>query len=290
METTNAAVKLMTEKLHSWLEGFFHNLPNFIIAILIITFFLFLSSYVYRTTLKVFRKTPFNESLEFLLANFIRICFVGLGIMFALSVLKLDKTVYSMLAGLGVIGLALGFAFQELASNFIAGVMVAIQSPVRINDVIEIDGEIGTVLEIRIRDTLIRNFEGHNILLPNKFFISNKFTNFSSFGKRRITLRIGVGYSDPLEKAKFLIVDAIKNIPGVLSDPAPVAFVDSLGDSSVNLIAHLWINFPEADFLAIKDQGYIKSKLALEAAGLKIPFPIRTLDIPEKQSGQIRVN
>lgn len=256
--------------------------PNILISIVILVTFWMLARFVYQWMLKAFKKTHLNESLEHLLANTCRVIVICVGIVFALSVLELQKTVFSLLAGVGVIGLALGFAFQDLAANFISGIMLAIRAPIKIDDVIKINDTMGTVIDIRLRDSLIRNFDGQDVFIPNKEFTSNKLTNYSSFGRRKVQLNVGIGYENDPKKALKIIEETVSKIDGVLSDPEPRAFVESLGDSSVNIICNVWFKYPGGSYLQIRNDATIEIKTKLEDAGFNLPFPVRTLDIPKQ--------
>jgi small conductance mechanosensitive channel len=272
------------EKIEVWSELIIKMLPNIILAILIILLFRFLSKRVYKVAMKAFERTHFNENLEELLASISQITVICLGIIFALDVLDLHKTVLSLLAGVGVIGLALGFAFQDLASNFIAGVMLAVRAPIRKGDVIEINGTMGSVVDLRLRDTHMRNFDGQDIFIPNKDFTTSKLTNFSSYGMRKLTINVGIGYENDAEQALAIFeqtVSSLSSTSDFLSDPAPSVHVDGLGASSVNLTGFIWYRYPGGDFFQLRSKVYVEVKKDLVAAGFNIPFPIRTLDVPD---------
>jgi small-conductance mechanosensitive channel len=277
---TDGVAKLY-DKLEVWLESGIKMLPNLMIALLIIIFFWLLSRIVYKWTVSMFEKTHLNENIEHLLATMVRILVICLGIVFALGVLELQKTVFSLLAGVGVIGLALGFAFQDLASNFIAGVMLALRAPIKIGDVVKIKGTMGSVIDIRLRDTHIRNFDGQDIFIPNKDFTTNELTNYSSFGKRKIKIEVGVGYEDNQTEAVDVILEALNSVPGILKDPAPDAYIESLGDSCVNLFGQIWYQYPGGNYFQVRHDAINLVKKALIENGFNIPFPIRTLEAGE---------
>lgn len=279
-QTLTESISKLYDKLETWIELFIKMLPNLLIALVVIIAFWILSKFVYKWMKRLFEKTHFNESIENLLANIIRFIVIAIGIVIALGILSLQKTVFSLLAGVGVIGLALGFAFQDLASNFIAGIMLAVSAPIKIGDVIKIKGTQGTVVDIRLRDTHIRNFDGQDIFIPNKDFTTNELTNYSSYGMRKITISVGVGYEDDAHKATQIIQEALKSLDGILSDPEPISFVESLGDSAVNIFGHVWFKYPGGSYFQVRHDATVKIKKDLEEAGFNIPFPIRTLDIP----------
>lgn len=274
-------VQSLIEKLQGWVEGFIKMLPNLLLAVVIVLFFWVLSRWVYNSMMKMFEKTEFNKSLENLVANCCKISVFMIGVVLALAALQLQKTVFSLLAGVGVVGLALGFAFQDLAANFISGIMLAVRSPLRIGDVIKISDIMGSVVDIRLRDTLVRNFDGQDIIIPNKDFMTNHFTNYSTFGMRKIRIDVGVGYENDPQKGSEVVLKALKKIPNILETPAPEAYVESLGDSSVNIFGHVWFKYPGGDgsYFQVQHDSVVLVKKELEAAGFNIPFPIRTIDL-----------
>jgi small conductance mechanosensitive channel len=279
----NDGLTKLLEKLESWGEGLIKMIPNILIAIIVMFIFIALSRWVHNMMKSIFKRTQFNEGLENIMANICRILVICLGVVFALGILELQKTVFSLLAGVGVIGLALGFAFQDLAANFISGIMLAVRTPLKIGDVIEINDTMGTVIDIRLRDTIVRTFGGQDVFIPNKDFTSHKFTNYSSFGKRRVKIEVGIGYENDPEQAQKIIAEALGEVKNTLTDPAPEAFVGELGASSVNLFGHVWFTYPGSiSYYQIQNDAIIIVKKRLEEAGFNIPFPIRTLQIDKK--------
>ena len=283
----NEGTTKLFEKLEFWGVTIVKMLPNIVAAFVILFVFWTLSSFVYKWSKKLLVKTHLNESLEHLVANSAKIATVILGFILSLSVVELHKTVISMLAGVGVIGLALGFAFKDLAANFMSGLMLAISTPIEIGDVIKISGIQGTVVDIRLRDTIIRNFYGQNVYIPNKEFTENELINYSQFGRRKVTVEVGIGYEDDPAEGVKIVNETLLNVDGVLSDPAPACFVKSLGDSSVNLFAEVWFTYPGGSFYQVRHDVTIAVKNALEDAGFSIPFPMRTLEINQDSIAKV---
>jgi len=117
-----------------------------------------------------------------------------------LSILKLNTAVTSILAGAGIIGLALAFAFQDIAANFISGIFISFRRPLRVGDIVKVKDYMGKVEEINLRDTILRTFQGQTVIIPNKEVFQNPIENFSRLGKRRIDLWIGVSYGKTWRK------------------------------------------------------------------------------------------
>lgn len=280
-ETISKGFNILTEKLEGWIEAVIKMLPNFLIASVVFIAFLILSKYVYRWFNNIIDRSHLNKNMQHLVGSSLRIITLGLGVVICLGILDLQKTVFSLLAGVGVIGLALGFAFQDLASNFISGVMMAVSAPIRVGDLIKIQDTMGHVIEIRLRDTLIRNFEGQDIFIPNKDFTTNQLINYSSFGRRRVRIEVGIRYEDDPQQAIQIIKNALSKVNNALKDPEPEAFVVGFGDSSVNLYGQVWFKYPGENIFQIQNDAIVAIKKDLEEAGLSIPFPIRTIDLNE---------
>lgn len=277
----NQTSEIFMTKINTWYESFISMLPNLALAVLIFAAFWIGAKVVQHYSGRALKKSQINVNLNNLITSALRIAIVGLGFVFALGVLKLDKTVMSFLAGLGVAGIAIGFAFQDLASNFISGIMIAIRAPFKIGDVIMIGSTQGTVLDIKLRDTVIKNFDGQIIIVPNKDFMSKEITNYATNGERKVKITVGVGYQDDLIKAKKVIRESIQDQDYILKEPEMLVFCDNFGASSMDIQVYFWIKYPGGDIIAAKDDAIIRIKKALDENGFDIPFPIRTLSLPD---------
>jgi len=194
------AVNNMFNKVEGWIEAFATLLPNMAIAFLLLILFVILAKFSKRLLSKLLGKATDNKVLENLFGTITYYIVLGLGIFIILGILGLDKTVTSLLAGVGVIGLALGFAFQDISANFISGIILAFKTPFRVGDVVELNGIMGTVEKTNIRVTVVHTFQGQEVYIPNKDVMQNPIYNYTKLGKRRIDLSVGVSYSDDLKK------------------------------------------------------------------------------------------
>jgi len=191
---------IIVEKVISWSEDFVSMLPNFILALLAFLAFVLIAKYSVKLIMKILSRTVDNPALNNIIGKSIYITIIVKGTFISLSVLNLEKTVTSLLAGAGIIGLALGFAFQDIAANFISGILMAARRPFKVGDVINTAGHEGTVQRINIRTTEITSFQGQQIIIPNKEIFQNSLINDSFNGKRRIDLGVGVSYGDIWKK------------------------------------------------------------------------------------------
>lgn len=204
---------------------------------------------------------------------------IAIGAFAALSILGLDRTVTSLLAGAGIVGLALSFAFQDIATNFISGIFLAFKSPFQIGDVVETTGFRGTVEKVDLRISAIRTFNGQMVYIPNKEIFQNPIINYTELGKRRIDLGVGVSYGDDLQKAEDVTKEAIKQLEFVIQYDSIHLFYEGFGDSSINFVVIFWVKYnTEFDYLKCKSEAVKVVKAAFDQNGITIPFPIRTLD------------
>ncbi len=269
----------VTSKLESWLDAFIDMLPNMLVAILLFIAFLLLAKLIKKVVSKIFRKTSDNKAVESLLTTIIYYTVIGLGLFIILGILHLDRAVTSLLAGIGVLGLALGFAFQDIAANFIAGIILAFRKPFKIGDIVDLEDYMGKVSRTNLRATVILTFQGQEVYIPNKEVLSNPIVNYSALGERRIDLTVGVSYGDELEKVKELVLDTIKNLEGVIRQDDMIFTYSEFGDSSINFDIKFWIKYPgNVSFLDMRSNAIIGIKAAFDKSDITIPFPIRTLD------------
>lgn len=189
---------IVLEKVVSWSENFVSMLPNFILAFLAFLLFVFVAKFSVKMLKKLLDKAIDNPALNNIIAKTVYITIIIIGTFVSLSVLNLEKTVTSLLAGAGIIGLALGFAFQDIAANFISGILMAARRPFKIGDVIETINHKGIVKKINIRTTELDSFQGQLITIPNKEIFQNALINDSINGKKRVDLGVGVSYGDDL--------------------------------------------------------------------------------------------
>lgn len=266
-------------KLEAWVDALIVMLPNMVMAILIFVVFIMLAKFGKMIFTKTFSKASNNKALENLFSTVFYYLILGLGIFIILGILKLDKAVTSLLAGVGVIGLALGFAFQDIAANFVSGVILAFRHPFRRGEIVEIDGIMGTVSRTNLRVTIVRTFQGQEVFIPNKNVLQNKIVNYSNTGKRRIDLAVGVSYAEDLEHVEKIVRDCIKDIEGVIDHDKTIFDYYEFGGSSINFKIRFWIEYPDApSYLNVTKRAIIAIKKAFDSEGISIPFPIRTLD------------
>lgn len=275
----NNAYKLISGKLILWLKELIKLLPNIALAALIVVIGFFIAKWLRKLAAKFLHRFIHNQTLDNLFSSLVYIFLIGVTLFAALSVLQLDKAVTSILAGAGIIGLALAFAFQDIAANFMSGIFLSIRKPLHIGDIIQIKDYMGKVEEINLRDTVIRTFLGQMVIIPNKDVLQNPIENFSLLGKRRMDLTVGVSYGDDLEKVKEVALNSVKDIQELSKVDDITMFYQEFADSSINFVIRIWINTPEQIvFWRVKSEAIMRIKKAFDENDITIPYPIRTLD------------
>ena len=201
------------------------------------------------------------------------------GLFVALGVLGLDKTVTSLLAGVGIVGLALGFAFQDIAANFMSGLILSFRHPFRVGHLVQTQGFMGVVADISLRTTVLRQLTGEHVRIPNKDVLGNPLINFSAAGERRVDLEVGVSYGEDLERVREVALRAVESVAPRRQERPVELFYEGFGDSSIDFVVRFWIDFArQPDYLAARSAAVIAIKQAFDREGITIPFPIRTLD------------
>ncbi len=272
-------VQTVLEKLEGWLDTFISMLPNMAVALLLFLVFLVLAKLGRKFFTKVFTKASENKALENLFSTFIYASILGIGFFIILGVLGLDKAVTSLLAGIGVVGLALGFAFQDIAANFVAGVILAFRRPFNVGDIISVKDTMGKVSRTNLRATVVETFQGQEIYVPNKSLLQEEITNYTTLKKRRIDLAVGISYGDDLEKVENLVLNTIKDLEGVIDHDSIIFDYGEFGSSSINFTIRFWIDYPnQPGYLTMRNKAIKAIKKAFDKEEITIPFPIRTLD------------
>ncbi|MEO8116163.1 MAG: mechanosensitive ion channel [Bacteroidota bacterium] len=273
------AYKLISEKLITWLHELIKMLPNILMAVIVLVIGLFLAKQIKKLAAKLIQKLSDHKVLNGLLVAIIHLFFIGIVIFIVLSILQLDKAVTSLLAGVGITGLAFAFAFQDIAANFICGVFILLRKPIHVGDIVKLKTFMGKIDSINLRDTVVRTFQGQLVIIPNKEVYQNPIENFTQLGKRRLDISVGVSYGDDLEKVERVTMEAVKDIPGLSKEDETTFFYQEFGDSSINFLVRIWLNSPEQSvYWAAGHQAIMRIKKAFDENDIMIPFPIRTMD------------
>jgi small conductance mechanosensitive channel len=271
--------ELLQSKLEDWLDALITGVPNATLALLIALAAWVLARVAGRLVDRVLSRISQHAIVTRLVSLTVSWSILVAGLIIALGALNLDKTVTSLLAGAGIVTLILGLAFQSVATNLIAGIIITVRKPFVAGDLIETSEHVGRVQQLNLRATVLRTLDGVLVYVPNSSVLEDPIINYSATGVRRLDLGIGISYGEKLDRVKEVTLDAVQGIPGRLAEREPELFFEGFGDSSINFEIQVWIHFrDQRDYLAARSEAVMRIKAAYDAAGITIPFPIRTLD------------
>lgn len=203
--------------------------------------------------------------------------FLAVIVLLAIAVTFPSVKPVDLLAGLGFFSVAVGFAFQDILENTLAGMLLLFRQPFESGDQIEVQGQTGTVERITIRETQIKAYGGEHVIIPNRDVYKSVIVVATHYPQRRQEFVIGIAYENDADEATRVIADALASIDGVQSDPEPVAFVDQLGVSTVDIAALFWTDSRRLDSRRIRDSAITNVKRRLEEAGIEMPADIIAL-------------
>lgn len=262
--------------LQTALTEFLLFLPDLITAIVVFILTLIAAGYFKRIIARALKTRNAEPQITLLLSRIARWTVIITGTITALELVNFDVTAF--IAGLGVMGIAAGFALQDMLSNFVAGIMLLIQQPFKAGDRIETAGYFGKVQEVDLRATRLITPDGKDVLIPNKDVLGNALINWTRTPLIRMELGVGVAYDTDLDQAETVCLEAIRDLPGLTEEPeGPIVWYDTFGDSSINFRLLFWVDTQETHFNEAKDEALKRVKKAFDAHGLEIPFPIRTV-------------
>lgn len=275
----NDSISNLWEKLDGWLDALILKLPNFAVAILVMIAFYFIAKGLRKLSNRVLFRKISEASVRQMLSRIVYAVVLLIGFFIALGVMQLDKVLTSVLAGAGVVGLAIGLALQGTLSNTFSGLMLSFLPKVRIGDYIETQDIHGYVDEINLRNITLRQPDNDYVIIPNSVFIENPFTNYSLSPRSRVDVSCGVGYESDLQKVEDLVVKVMgENFEQKQNEEIEFFFTE-FGDSSINFVTRFWIDcIKPKPKLAAQHKAIKLIKKNFDEAGINIPFPIRTLD------------
>jgi small conductance mechanosensitive channel len=264
------------EYLQNLADQFLAFLPRLGIGILIVILTWILSRWISRLIRRSMKRAGRDPELIVLLSMLARWGILTLGVVIAAEITA-EGALGSLIAGLGIAGFTIGFALQDVAKNFVAGILLLLQQPFDIGDVIQVSDYTGHVQAITLRTTEIRTLDGRFVLIPNGDVFTSAIVNFSRADRRRVELMIGVAADSDLDHVTRVALDAITPIDGLIEDPSPRAAFGNFGESTIDFTLHYWIDTSVTDVIVAQDAGVKAIKLAFERESIVMPYPTRTL-------------
>ncbi|HBH13861.1 MAG TPA: hypothetical protein DDX29_12245 [Clostridiales bacterium] len=265
----------ITQAFQEWFSSLVQLLPNLITAIVIFFVTIIASDFLAKWVKRIVKKKIENNEMLQLIYLLTRWTVIILGTIFALSQVNFDVT--GFIAGLGVAGFTIGFALQDIAKNFISGILLLSRQPFSIGDYVKVNDYKGTVKEINVRDTVVETLDGEIVIIPNQKVFENPITNYTHSRLRRRTIVIGLGYEEDVARATQIFLDVIENVPGVESQPEPTIRAKELGDSALTLEAIFWVDQQNKNLFAIHSDVVTAIKEASDKHKVNLPYPVQTV-------------
>lgn len=247
-------------------------LPYIIVGIIVFIVFIIFARIAKNILRSMSERTRMDVMLAYLLSRLASGVLTIIGFFAAATVVFPTLTPGSLVAGLGITSVAIGFAFKDILQNFFAGILILWRRPFRVGDQIRTNGYEGTVEEINIRSTRIKTYDGERAVLPNGDVYMSAILVRTAYKMRRVQFTVGIGYPDSIDKARTVIHRVLSETEGVLDDPSPWVYVTELALSSVNFNVYFWVESEQANVLAVSDRVATGIKLALDKAGIDIPY------------------
>lgn len=249
------------------------HLPYLILGAIVFVFFLVGARLIKSILITAGRRTRLDLTLADLLGRLASAFTIILGLFVAAVIIFPTFSPGDLIAGLGITSVAIGFAFKDVLQNFFAGILILWRRPFIVGDEIKVGSYEGTVEEITTRSTRVKTYDGERAVLPNGDVYTSAVLVRTAYNNRRIRLSVGIGYQDSIERARSVIREVLQQTEGVLAEPAPSVLVWELAPSSVNFNIFFWTNSHQASVLRVTDSAMTAIKLALDKAGIDIPYP-----------------
>ena len=277
--TISDSISELWDKLDGWLDAIILKIPNFILALLVMVVFYFLANSIKKIMLRVLLKKVKQESVKQIFSKLAYGSVILIGFFIALSVLQLDQMLTSILAGLGVAGLAVGLALQGTLSNTFSGLVLSFLPKIRIGDFIESEENKGFVDGINLWNVTIRRTDNEYVVIPNKNFVEKAFVNYSWTQRSRIDVKCRVDYDTDLQKVEDLVKKIIGENFQQKDGEKVEFFFTEFSESAIYFKTRFWIMATRPmPILEARHKAIKLIKQGFDEAKIKIPFPIRTLD------------
>ncbi|MEL7188538.1 MAG: mechanosensitive ion channel family protein [Pseudomonadota bacterium] len=275
-------IQILENQIQSMIESAIQSVPALIIATILICLTWAAAKVATRTTDRIVGKTSLRQSLQTLLSTLVKLGIWLTGMMIAAVVVFPGMSAGSLIAGLGVGTVAIGFAFQDIFENFLAGVLIMLREKMRIGDTIEVDGILGKVEHITLRETHIRSFSGELTIVPNSAIFKNSVEIWTDEPSRRFEVSVGVSYDTDLDHAARVMRAAVERCELVDQEQPIQILADGFGSSSVDFLVRWWAPSSGSEAVLNRDEVIRAIKSALDKAEIEIPFPYITHTFKER--------
>jgi len=259
-------------------------LPNIFSALVLLFIFWAANKAIQKMLSAALLRMKIGRQAQGLILRAARVALYIFAVLTVADQLKINIT--SLLAGVGVMGLALSFAAQDTVGNIISGVVIIIDGPFKEGDWISMGQMHAKVTEIRLRTTVLTTFDNESVVVPNKQVSQERIVNYTMTPNSRIKVPIGIAYKEDMQRARNIMLETVKGDDRILLDPAPNVIASDLGASSVNMQLRFWTEDPLLKFNLMWEYTE-KCKQAMDQAGIEIPFPHMQLFLEKTEGLQL---
>lgn len=277
---TNEAQILLNDA-ESFYTSFINHLPQTLIGLLLFVILYFAARPVSEWMVKVLAYTQQSELIKVVIRRIISAVIIIFGFYLFLRLAGLSEFAIALLSGTGVAGLIIGFAFKDIAENFMSSLLLSIQKPFRLGEVIEVTGHLGVVKQVTARATTLVDFDGNHIQIPNATVYKNTIRNLTANPITRGKFVVGVGYDCDPSAAQDIGLEALNTMESILKEPEAQILVQELGSSTYNLTVYFWTNTHQYSLLKVASLAMKNVVSALDNAGISMPDDAREVIFPE---------
>ncbi|MEC7509709.1 MAG: mechanosensitive ion channel family protein [Pseudomonadota bacterium] len=262
-------------------ENFVYRLPGLALGLVIMAAFILLAPHIAKVLVKPLTRTTTSPLLRSVIQRSVSLVLILLGIYLFLFLAGLTGFAIAVVSGTGVVGLILGFAFRDIAENFISSLLLTIQRPFRIGDIVQINDFTGIVQKVTARATTLVDFDGNHIQIPNATIYKGVIKNLTANPLMRGQFVIGVGYDADIQHAQQMAQEITSAQDNVLIDPEPQILIDELGPSTYNIKVYFWVDVEKTSVLKMASVLMRKITQAFLEANISMPDDARERIFPE---------
>lgn len=269
------------DRLYTYYNAFLRSVPRIGMALLLLIVGFFIANWLANVIGSKIKRESHDPLMSGFLMKAIKLILFIVIFLLSLNVAGLDNIAGAIVATAGASALVIGFAFKDIAENFLAGIILAFNRPFQVDDTVQIENVFGKVRTMEFRYTKITTFDGKNVYIPNSDVLTKPVFNYTEDGFFRLDFIVGIAYENDIEKAKKIIHECFNDDPDVINDEAHVSFVteDELAASTVNLKVLFWVTTEDFRRGSLITRGKLiqNVKTKLEAQGFNLPADIREL-------------
>lgn len=268
-------------EITTMVREFIQALPQIVLAAIILVIAWFASRLVRRAAEGWLSTRVASPLLRSVVARAIAIPVFLLGLYIILQLSGLTRLALTVVGGTGVIGIVFGFAFRDIAENFLASILLSIRRPFLADDFIEVDGHTGIVRNMNTRTTILMTPDGNHVQIPNATVFKSTIVNYTANPNYRSDFKVSIGYNHSITESQDVILAVLHQQDAVLRDPAPMILVDELGSSSVILRVYYWFDSTQHSRIKLRSLLMRRALRELENVGITAPDDAREIVFPD---------